>query len=196
MHHGKLFAHAPTPGLGLGLPTPASSHPSTPKSKSLSPPHSDTGLVVSNEEEVLPFYCLGFVILDVVYISDVSYIPEATWQIIETTRKRPYSLFILDCLRPLPHTSHFGLAQAVETARRLDTDGKLRTYLVGFCHDVTHAQWEEIGRCLKDASGRLDDPVVTSAIELVPKGRPTWMMPAYDGLRLRIDEEGKVLEDT
>lgn len=193
MHHGRLFANKPTQN---GLPTPDSSHPSSPQMECLSQKSDMT--TTGSEENSMPFYCLGFVILDVVYMSDVSYIPETAWQVIEKAKRRPYSLFIVDCLRLSPHTSHFGLSQAVVAARRLG-DHDLRTYLVGFSHDVTHSKWEEIGKYLNSADGILPEPrdlVVKSALALVPKGPPIWVMPAYDGLRLFIDDKGKVLEDT
>ncbi|KAF8334085.1 uncharacterized protein EI90DRAFT_3015134 [Cantharellus anzutake] len=51
----------------------------------------------------------------------------------------------LDCLRTSPHSSHFGLLQALLTAHRLRPP---RTYLVGFGHELTHAEWTLIGETL------------------------------------------------
>ncbi|KIJ45707.1 hypothetical protein M422DRAFT_166522 [Sphaerobolus stellatus SS14] len=208
VHHGRLFSQPSLiPGLPI-LPTPESSLPSTPKLKfsslpqAESPKHSSPLLQVPEKvaESVHPFYCLGFVILDVVYISDVSEIPPEAWRTIEKAKKRPYSLFVLDCLRPRPHPSHYGLAQAITTARRLDETGNLRTYFVGFCHDVAHEQWEQICRRVRDQeenslAGEPEDKVVAEALGRVPSGDPVWIAPAYDGLRLFIDEEGRVRED-
>lgn len=46
----------------------------------------------------------------------------------------PLPILVLDTLRLLPHTSHFGIAEAVATAQRLCAQ---RTYLLGFTHGVT-----------------------------------------------------------
>jgi hypothetical protein len=43
-------------------------------------------------------------------------------------------LLIVDTLRLEPHISHFGIAEAVETAVKLRAH---RTYLLGFTHGVT-----------------------------------------------------------
>lgn len=129
-------------------------------------------------------------------MSDVSHIPEATWAVIEA-RKRPYSVFVVDCLRIQPHTSHFGFAQAVAAARRLGRKN-LRTYFVGFSHDVSHSRWTAIGKSLDhhqiEGNEQLDD-VVRSALELVPKEPPLWLRPAYDGMRISLGEDGSVWHD-
>jgi hypothetical protein len=130
-------------------------------------------------------------------MSDVSYIPETAWSVIEGARKKPYSVFIVDCLRLKPHISHFGFAQAVTAARRLG-GMELNTYLVGFSHDISHSKWEKLGRVLeydehKDVE-KLDE-VIKSALLLVPKGPPLVIRPAYDGLRLCFGKNGDVWED-
>lgn len=102
-----------------------------------------------------PYFCLGFLFdAAILYLSDVSFIPEIVYDAIGQecelpaaeqplssrvngislnghqggTSKKPrlQGLFI-DCLRQDGHTSHFGLPQAVESGRRL---GAERTYLV------------------------------------------------------------------
>lgn len=153
---------------------------------------------------------MGFKIEDkIVYISDVSHIPEDVWSLI-TTRDgsgadERVPLLVLDCLRLTQHTSHFGLKQAIETVRRV---GARRSYLVGFTHDLTHEEYSEI---LESVLGEKDSTVASSeevqmAIELVKdegseghgEGEGTakryWVQPAHDGLRLVITPDGDVRE--
>ncbi|KAF8592013.1 hypothetical protein K439DRAFT_1643968 [Ramaria rubella] len=192
VHHGRLFSSGPSPPGWL--PTPASSHPSTPRTVPSMPLPADELLPSSIPDVVHPYFCLGFIILDIVYMSDVSHIPETAWAVIEATKQRPWSLFVVDCLRIQPHTSHFGLAQAVTAARRLG--GKeLRTYLIGMSHDLPHSTLVSIGKRLELADGgamESDDEIVKAALELVPKGPPLWIRPAYDGLRLFLSDDGSV----
>lgn len=56
---------------------------------------------------------LGFRIGDLIYLPDVSAIPESAWQVIDGAR-----IFICDALRHEPHPSHAHLAQALEWLRR------------------------------------------------------------------------------
>lgn len=205
MHHGRWFSSGPSPPAQL--PTPTSSHPSTPQSVPSTPqltpstPQLTQPTPLQTETllspEVIPYLCFGFIIFDIVYMSDVSHIPEATWAVIEAARKRPYSVFVVDCLRIEPHTSHFGLAQAVAAARRLG--GKtLRTYLVGFSHDVSHSKWVAIGKSLDhngDKANEQVDDFVRSALINVPRSPSLWVRPAYDGLRISLGEDGSVWQD-
>ncbi|KAF8528032.1 beta-lactamase-like protein [Hysterangium stoloniferum] len=193
VHHGRLFTNGQPPPEWL--PTPDSSHPTTPTSHPNPLPNG--GSLQPSPALVHPYYCLGFVIRDIVYISDVSYIPETAWSVIETARRRPYSVFIVDCLKLIPHISHFGLAQAVTAARRLG-GMELNTYLVGFSHDISHATWEKIGRILErseDDNGEELDEVTKSALLLVPKGPALRIRPAHDGLRLCFGKDGDIWED-
>lgn len=72
-----------------------------------------------------PYTCFGFIFGDfMVYMSDVSYIPQDTWDFID---KRPkangsnhtsapsnrYKLLVVDCLKLEPHMSHFGIKVSV-----------------------------------------------------------------------------------
>ncbi|BGP58566.1 hypothetical protein JCM8202_002328 [Rhodotorula sphaerocarpa] len=52
---------------------------------------------------------------------------------------------VVDCLRVEPFASHFGMGQAVETARKLGAD---RTYLLGFGHRTSHELWLALTRAL------------------------------------------------
>ncbi|KAG8748051.1 hypothetical protein FRC10_009803 [Ceratobasidium sp. 414] len=159
-----------------------------------------------------PYMCYGFVIGDVmVYISDVSYIPQDAWQTIELSvptgrqdaklsesmealstndaglaRSKRYRLLVIDCLKLEAHTSHFGLQGTVEAARRLNAQ---RAYMVGFGHGIPHSDWVSIGKRLGGkelGEEEVQRPHVTKALEMVPAGEAEgiWIQPAYDGLRL------------
>jgi hypothetical protein len=113
-----------------------------------------------------PFLCLGFRFDNkMVYLSDVSYIPEDVWRQLEGTRDTtrtgkaspdddtnddgdnvaPPEVFVIDCIRLHPHRSHFNVAQAISAALRLQPK---RTYLTGFEHKVTHDSWHRFGLAL------------------------------------------------
>jgi hypothetical protein len=119
-----------------------------------------------------PYLCLGFRFDDkLVYLSDVSHIPENIWALLKGPQrlypadangesislsasastiasqepKAAPDVLIIDCLRLVPHASHFGVAQAISTALRLKPK---RTYLTGFAHKVTHASWHRFGLAL------------------------------------------------
>lgn len=118
-------------------------------------------------------------------MSDVSHIPEETWRILE---RKTYSMLVVDCLRITHHTSHFGIADAVETARRL---GVQKSYLVGFGHTIPHDEWvticEELHKRAEDRLPEHDSELIDAALAAVPVGNPIWMRPAYDGLRVFLD---------
>ena len=57
---------------------------------------------------------LGFRINDVAFCTDVSYIPEQSWPLLEGL-----DVLILDALREKPHPTHFCLSQSVEVVNRL-----------------------------------------------------------------------------
>ncbi|BGP43951.1 hypothetical protein JCM10449v2_008008 [Rhodotorula kratochvilovae] len=111
-----------------------------------------------------PLLCLGFLIdSSVLYISDTSCIPEAQWARLATYLSLPSPLGLF----PSPHSSpalprlkaliidtggalrlspsHFGLPQALATARRL---GAEKTYLTDLGHGVSHACWLAACRAL------------------------------------------------
>jgi hypothetical protein len=120
VHHGKVFSTPPSPYYCLGF----------------------------------LFNC------KIAYLSDVSFVPEEVWSLLEaectlpaewrpktagcaaldeslnkldvaTKQTKPViQALVIDCLRIETFTSHFGLGEAVATARRM---GALRTYLVSLC---------------------------------------------------------------
>lgn len=126
----------------------------------------------------------------------------------ESDRASPgLPLLIVDTLRLEPHISHFGIAEAVETAVKLRAH---RTYLLGFTHGVTHECWkaacELIGGTsqlenllstglldnLKAATELGEDPqeFAQQALALCKhhvKDVLLWIRPAFDGLVISTD---------
>ena len=146
--------------------------------------------------EVTPYIANGFLIQgSLIYISDASSIPNETWALLEESRKRNGrpSVAVIDCLRPLKHTSHFGLREAVSTARRI---GAVRSYCVGFGHEVPHASYERI---FGTADGQGDRDGLTAAeqqgIGMIEPGDPIWIQPAHDGLQVTAWEGGIVKDN-
>ncbi|QRW11698.1 beta-lactamase superfamily protein [Ceratobasidium sp. AG-Ba] len=136
-----------------------------------------------------PYMCMAFNINNkIVYMSDVSFIPDAAWKIIDqisADRKTPLPVLVVDCLGLEPHTSHFSLCQSIEAARRV---ASLRTYLTGIDHGVSHELYVDITERLGDfVSGRPSpqSPDIDTGL-LARKGDPIWIRPAHDGLKLII----------
>ncbi|KAF9462236.1 beta-lactamase-like protein [Collybia nuda] len=128
-----------------------------------------------------------------VYISDASFIPEESWDIISSEASGYVPVCVLDCLQLKPHISHFHLAESVASARRI---GAARTYLTGFCHAATHEEYVAMGEIV---GGALKDQAETSALRTkgfsLEKGVPIWIRPAHDGLRVTINN-GIVWDET
>ncbi|CAE6440270.1 hypothetical protein ACGC1H_004730 [Rhizoctonia solani] len=159
-----------------------------------------------------PYLCFGFIFGDfMVYMSDVSHIPNGTWEIIQSNspgfgnqknsgpssdETRRYKVLVVDCLRLEPHTSHFGIQDALDAAKRVNAH---RTYMVGFSHRIPHDDWNTIGEYLegRDMSDKqLERPNVVGAMRILPQGgEPVWIRPAYDGLRL-LGNKDEVWEDS
>ena len=75
---------------------------------------------------------LGFRIGSFAYVTDVSCIPEESFE-----KLRGVESLVLDGLRYEEHPTHFSLSQAAEAAGRI---GARETYLVHMCHDVEHEE--------------------------------------------------------
>jgi phosphoribosyl 1,2-cyclic phosphodiesterase len=138
------------------------------------------------EIPIIPLHCFGFRFgAQLVYISDVSAVPETAWRHL---RPAP-TVLVLDCLRSEPHTSHFGIKQAVACVREV---GAPKNLLIGFNHEIAHEEWEHI---LPVAEGiRYEDcelaemrEVARKAVGLVEEGPRAWIRPAFDGMRLWIE---------
>lgn len=104
-------------------------------------------------------------------------------------------VFVLDCLRLQPHTSHLGIAEAITVARRM---GAARTYLTGFGHEVSHDEYVSI---TETVGGKTPDeaqltPTERAALALVPPGDAIWVRPAYDGLRVFVSGDKEVQDET
>jgi len=135
------------------------------------------------EASIQPYNCFGFKIQnEIAYISDVSFIPEDVWPLLESI-----PVLALDCLRLEPHTSHFGIAEAVRTARRVKAG---RTYLTGFGHYVTHDEYVAIGEEVGGAQREAETENERRGAELIGAGKPVWMRPAHDGLRVFVRPRG------
>jgi len=144
--------------------------------------------------KVTPYIANGFLIQgSLIYISDASFIPDETWALLEESRKRNRqpSVAIIDCLRPIRHTSHFGLREAVSTARRI---GAVRSYCVGFGHEVPHASYEKIFGAVEGDMGGLN-VMEQHGVGMIEPGDPIWIRPAYDGLKVTALEGGIVKDN-
>ncbi|KAJ4000270.1 beta-lactamase-like protein [Lentinula boryana] len=208
VHHGRIFsatpppAYLPTPkGLTGGTATPVT--PSEPLEQALRSLFvNEAGSVQKKVDEIIqPYFCFGFKIQDeIIYLSDVSYIPEDAWSIIRDSKQRregrPLPLCILDCLGLRSHTSHFGLEQSVATAREISA---VRTYILGFSHIVSHEEYVTITEAVGGAAKVKDENALTEyerkGLTLIGSGEPLWIRPAHDGLRVIIDQD-TVRDDT
>ncbi|KAI5475376.1 hypothetical protein MNV49_001480 [Pseudohyphozyma bogoriensis] len=118
-----------------------------------------------NDAQGGPLICNGFLInSSLLYISDVSYIPWATWAAIAAECSLPdetgqfhsasstlprIQAAILDCTGLKSGSSHFGFPQAIDTAHRL---GAARTYLTDLPHLTSHECW--VYTCTAFSQGR------------------------------------------
>lgn len=82
----------------------------------------------------LPIF--GFRIGDLAYITDASFIPEATFKLLAGVK----TLFI-NGLRPKPHPTHFSYQQAALAAQRIGAD---TTRLIHMAHHCSHRELEEL----------------------------------------------------
>ena len=104
-----------------------------------------------------------------------------------------YDVAIVDCLRPKPHISHFGIKEAVNVARRINAK---RTYLTGFAHEVSHDEYVNLGEYV---GGKvIENPTdrEKECIDLMDEGQDIWLRPSHDGLRIGISCEGAVADNS
>lgn len=146
--------------------------------------------------KITPYIANGFLIQgSLIYISDASFIPSETWDLLDESRRRngQPSVAVIDCLRPTGHTSHFGLREAVSTARKIRA---IRSYCVGFGHEMSHASYEKIFGAVSGQDDR--DGWTTAergAADMIKPGNPIWIRPAYDGLQVTALEGGIVKDN-
>ena len=76
------------------------------------------------------FNVLGFRIGDVAYCTDVSLIPEPSWDLLKGLR-----VLVLDALRYKPHAAHFSINQALEIIEQLKPE---QAYLTHMSHELEH----------------------------------------------------------
>ncbi|KAG8895519.1 hypothetical protein FRB99_000500 [Tulasnella sp. 403] len=180
---------------------------------------SDTTPAISiQESEPIPFKCFGFIVNNaLLYMSDVSNIPDNEWGVIfnppaipwrhsapqapknseavtpvlvseeQVTASGPYKVLVIDVLRPKPYASHFGINEAVQATRRI---GAPRNYMIGFSHEMSHDQWNLAGEIIEGKTADDVPPIVQEAVDLVQDGPSVWMRPGFDGLRLWVPEDG------
>lgn len=79
--------------------------------------------------------CIGYRIESVAYVTDCSYIPEASLD-----RLKGLEALVLDCVRVRPHNTHFNLDQALETVEKLRPK---KTYLTHLGHEFEHVAWSK-----------------------------------------------------
>ena len=199
VYHGRLFLPLADPPIAY-LPTPMTTKPSTPTIPCLQQPSPEP--VTSNNSQqqaqaIQPYLSFGFKVEDaIVYISDTSHIPEDKWAVLETRPSgKSLPVLVLDCLRLRPHTSHVGLADSVESARRM---GASRTYLTGFSHDVAHEEYVTIGEAVGGI--KKETTLLTEAekngLAMIKDGKDFWLRPAHDGLRVFVESDGHVWDET
>jgi phosphoribosyl 1,2-cyclic phosphate phosphodiesterase len=73
---------------------------------------------------------LGFRFDRFAYLTDCNRLADEAWGLLGGL-----DVLVLDALRERPHSTHFSLSEAVETARRI---GATRTFFTHMCHDLLH----------------------------------------------------------
>lgn len=106
----------------------------------------------------------------VLYLTDCSYIPEESFNIIKKVSPCAEHL-VIDALRKREHTTHFNFDQALEAADRI---GAEHTWFTHMCHDFTH---EEIKTYIADNLEKYPN-----LSRIVKNGGS--VAPAYDGLEI------------
>ncbi|KAH9947948.1 beta-lactamase-like protein [Amylocystis lapponica] len=203
VHHGRIFSTLPPVDFvpSPNSVSPASTSPSTPNVPG-TPVRSGAMLHLAEPaNQIQPYLCFGFVIQNtVVYLSDVSHIPEDVWKTLESISPRggsPHAappVLVLDCLRVQPHTSHLSIAESVEVARRMKAR---RTYWLGFGHELAHDEYVAIAEVVggKDRDGTELTSRGLGALETIENGPPVWVRPAFDGLRVFVSDEDAVRDE-
>ncbi|KZT74906.1 hypothetical protein DAEQUDRAFT_720095 [Daedalea quercina L-15889] len=195
VHHGRIFTPAPPVDMPItpSSLSPASTAASSPKVPG-TPIHNGDLPTSPPTQAIQPYLCFGFIIQDAfTYISDVSHIPDHVWAMFESRGMTP-PVFVLDCLRILPHTSHYGIEDSVRTARRMKAK---RTYLLGFSHDLHHDDWVTITEA---AGGEKPEGSKLAMLDKyglrgLHEADTVWVRPAFDGLRVIVHPDGSVRDE-
>ncbi|MEL7498006.1 MAG: MBL fold metallo-hydrolase [Planctomycetota bacterium] len=85
------------------------------------------------------FDVLGFRVGNVAYCTDVSEIPEGSWELLEGVET-----LVLDALRYEPHVTHFSIEQAIEVVEKLKPR---QTY---FTHCACRLDYDQVNGALPD----------------------------------------------
>lgn len=132
-----------------------------------------------------------------VYISDVSWISEESWAVLDqpsvSDPSHQYAVAVVDCLRPLAHISHYGIKESVNVARRINAK---RTYLTGFGHEVSHDEYVTVGEYVGGKVAENPTDKEKDYIDLVDEGKSIWLRPSHDGLRIEVSCEGVVKDNS
>lgn len=115
-----------------------------------------------------PFWNMGFRVGPFSYIGDCSRIPDSTTALVKGSKG-----LVIDGLRYGVHPSHFGIEQARQYVRDMfaPAERPRMTWMTGFSHAVEH--FAAIRDCEDWAAG---------------EGQGIWIRPAYDGMRVRIQD--------
>lgn len=81
----------------------------------------------------------GYKIYNMAYITDCSYIPESTFELLDDI-----DLLIIDALRFKEHPTHMNLEQAIQIAEKFDLK---KAYFTHISHEIEH---EEVNKILPD----------------------------------------------
>ncbi|KAJ6585285.1 beta-lactamase-like protein [Mycena capillaripes] len=177
VHHGRTFLQPP----------PATEHSGARNLEAKQSP----------KEVIQPYMCFAFRVQeDVVYMADCGAIPDEAWSSLFPASGRQLPVCILDCLnlRSPSHPSHFGLKEAVEAARKI---GAKRTYLLGFTHEAAHDEYVRITEVIGGSEAPIDPTEnELKGLALLGEGDAIWVRPAHDGLRIQINPNKLVLDQT
>ncbi|ORY93204.1 metallo-beta-lactamase family protein [Syncephalastrum racemosum] len=118
-----------------------------------------------------PYWCYGFKMGPLAYISDTNYIPPTTMDRISDGTT---DVFVVDCLRVgETHASHFALKDAIQAAKETKAQ---KTYLVGTTHRVDHYK-------------------LTEELKEMEKTDGLRIAPAFDGLHITFDPDRKFITE-
>ncbi|GAA5996966.1 hypothetical protein JCM5350_007681 [Sporobolomyces pararoseus] len=155
-----------------------------------------------------PLICLGFLFdSSLLYMSDVNYIPEEIWSLLSRKLSLPsqtgsYSskslprlqALIIDTMGLRAGPSHFGLPQAIETARR---SGARRTYFTDISHQHSHASYLAFSLAFEKHSHSLeakklgldkeDPPPLWKVRPESQQDQPPWDH-VYEGIDFKVED--------
>jgi len=230
LHHGRYFEPQQTT---LSLASPMATRPDTPNAgytsaqsgsstpASLRPDGAGLGATLlplpnplpkalfgTPKATSVPYPSLGFHLPHFLYFSDVSEIPPQTLQYVAglTDAEKP-EVLIVDCLRPKPYMSHFGLGQAVQATKQLSP---MRSYLIGMTcgtgnNWITHRGWEQLCVALSDGRQELSpaqwlgqdeerwrcQATLKEVLDEVGGlSKDLWLRPSFDGMRIVVTPDG------